>query len=529
MRWRERVTVRIGDPVLVRELLNGIRPQRMWVKYIILLIGLSTGVVAVMNLQRPGEADGLSRKGIDVVLALDVSRSMLATDLPPNRLERAKQLITKLMNAMPDDRFALVVFAGKAYLQMPLTNDHGAAQLYVSAASPNAIGEQGTVISEALTRSAAVFDATERRFKAAIVISDGEDHDPEAVKTAEELAAQGMMISTVGIGSAEGSYIPDPATGENKKDETGSQVITKLNEQELKSIAAATQGVYVKLVNSDEAVAALRNQLGKIDAIALDDVSLVNFRSYYWIFAGLMFLALIGEFFIPLNRRPRRATAHPDKKPASGAAVQAAILLILFMASSMRVNGQTPGSDLRTGNELFRQGKYQEAADAFAQADTRAVPDLRAKYNRATALYRLNKPDEAIKELDDLQSRSSDPALRSKAAYNKGVILSGQQKLPESIEAYKAALRLDPADLQARENLQRALRELQQQQKQEKPKEDEKKQQKQEQQKQPQQQPKMNRQEAEQRLKLLEQKAREVQERLQQSKSRQGGGQQKDW
>ncbi len=172
------------------------------------------GIFAVMNLRKPGDSVENNRKGIDIAIALDVSKSMLATDLAPNRLERAKQLIGKLMNKMPDDRIALVIFAGKAYLQMPLTVDHGAAQLFVSSASPDAIPQQGTVISDALHMSTRVFNSTDRKFKAVVLISDGEDHDADAVSTAKELATQGVMINTVGIGSAEGSTIIDPVTGD---------------------------------------------------------------------------------------------------------------------------------------------------------------------------------------------------------------------------------------------------------------------------------------------------------------------------
>ncbi|MET0635968.1 MAG: VWA domain-containing protein [Chitinophagaceae bacterium] len=301
--WRKKVIKRIGDLKLIQMLTGGFSSTRFAIKFSMLSLAFVIGVFALMNLQKPGPADGLSRKGIDVVIALDVSRSMTATDMPPSRLERAKELINRLMNAMPDDRFALIVFAGRAYLQMPLTNDHGAASLFVSSASPDAVPEQGTVISEALLRSASVFNANERRFKAVILISDGEDHDPEAVKTATALAEQGMMISTVGIGSVEGSYIPDPVTGENKKDETGSQVISKLNEDELKEIANVTRGTYIHLDDSADAVAKLRQQLSQIESFATDDVSLLNFRTYYWIFAGLMFLLLIGEFFLPETKK----------------------------------------------------------------------------------------------------------------------------------------------------------------------------------------------------------------------------------
>lgn len=303
LRWKRKVKKRIGDPILVKALIGTYSPRLFTLKNILLILGFAAGVAAVLNLRRPAADETSSRKGIDVVIALDVSKSMLAADLPPNRLERAKQLITKLMDAMPNDRIGLVVFAGRAYLQMPLTTDYGAAQLYVSSASPESVPLQGTVISEALRQSSNAFNTTERRFKTVVLISDGEDHDPEAVNTAKELSAKGMMINTVGIGSPEGSYIPDATTGQNKKDETGADVISKLNEEELKQIAENTNGIYIRLQDSDEAVKQLVQQFSGIESKAYGDVSLMNFQTYYWWFAAAMFILLLAEYFIPETKK----------------------------------------------------------------------------------------------------------------------------------------------------------------------------------------------------------------------------------
>lgn len=304
IRWKRKVSKRIGDARLVKNLVINFSSKLFNLKFALLVVAFAAGVVAVMNLRKPGGEEGLDRKGIDVVLALDVSKSMLATDLEPNRLERARQLIGKLMNAMPDDRIGLVVFAGRAYLQMPLTTDYGAAALYVSAAGPDAIPLQGTVISEALRQSANAFNTTERRFKTVVLISDGEDHDPEAVNTAKELASQGMMINTVGIGSTEGAYIPDPLTGANKKDPaTGADVISKLNEDILQQIAANTNGIYVRLQDSDDAVNQLLQQFSGIESKAYGDVSLMNYKTYYWWFAAAMLILLVIEFFIPETKK----------------------------------------------------------------------------------------------------------------------------------------------------------------------------------------------------------------------------------
>lgn len=298
LRWKRKIIRKIGDKHLVRTLIATYSARLFSLKFGLLSIAFALGVVAVMNLRKPGDSDGINRKGIDVVIALDVSKSMLATDLAPDRLERAKQLIGKLMAAMPNDRIGLVLFAGQAYLQMPLTTDHGAAAMFVSSAGPDAVPQQGTVISEALKRSAGAFNAAERRFKAVILISDGEDHDAEAVKTAKELAAQGMMINTVGIGSPEGALIPDVVNGGNKKDEFGNDVISKLNEDELKQVAENTNGIYVRLQDSDAAVKELIQQLSQIETRAYGDVSLTNYKTYYWWFAGGMLLLLLLEFFI---------------------------------------------------------------------------------------------------------------------------------------------------------------------------------------------------------------------------------------
>ena len=206
---------------------------------------------------------------------------------------------------MPDDRIALVLFAGKAYMQMPLSIDHGAAQLYVSSAGPAAVPQQGTVISDALKMSAGVFNKADKRFKSVILISDGEDHDEDAVSTAKALAENAVMVNAVGLGSPEGSTIIDPATGQLKTDDAGNTVISKLNEQGLKDIAEATNGIYVHLLDTDEAVAAVKAQLSQIERKAFNDVSMMSFQNYFIWFAAAMFLLLLVENFIPERKKAK--------------------------------------------------------------------------------------------------------------------------------------------------------------------------------------------------------------------------------
>lgn len=304
LQWKKKVAKRVGDKKWV-QLLTATYSQKLFIaKFLLVILALAVGIIAVMNPRRAGESNAGKREGIDIAIALDVSKSMLAEDLAPNRLERARQFISKLMNEMPDDRIALVLFAGKAYLQMPLTADHGAAQLYVSSASPDAIPQQGTVISDALTMSTKAFTGTEQRFKAIVLISDGEDHDEDAINTAKTLSEQGVMINAVGIGSPEGTTIPDLATGDVKKDEAGNTVISRLNEEILQQVAQETNGVYIKLESSDAAVQTIKKQLSQIDPKTFTDISQVNFTSYFIWFAAIMFLLLFAENFIPETRKP---------------------------------------------------------------------------------------------------------------------------------------------------------------------------------------------------------------------------------
>ncbi|MCH5596522.1 VWA domain-containing protein [Niabella ginsengisoli] len=313
-KWKRRVVKKIGTPSLVKAMLHRYSPRRFTLKFVLICIAFIMGVLAVMNLRKPGGSDGITREGIDVVFALDVSRSMLAEDIEPNRLERAKQLISKLMDALPESRVGLILFAGKAYVQMPLSSDHGAAQMFVSEASPDAVPMKGTVISDALQESLNAFGERDTKYRAVVLISDGEDHDEESLDLSKELAQRGLMVNTVGIGSPAGSFIPDDSTKGHKIDEeTGVEIISKLNEQELKQIANNTKGIYVHLENSDDAVKQITANLSQIDKKVTGDTSLMSFSYYFWIFVGIMLVLLIWEQLLPEGRRKKSGKLSVDR------------------------------------------------------------------------------------------------------------------------------------------------------------------------------------------------------------------------
>ena len=301
--WKKKLAARIGDPTLVSQLVKSFSAKNFLLKFILVCVAVFFLVAGLANLRAKGNAENISRQGVDVMIVLDVSKSMLAQDVKPNRLDKAKQLLYRLVDRLQNDRVGLILFAGRAYMQMPLTTDHSAAKLYISEAGPDAVPTQGTVFAEALNMANSSFNRNEHKYKAVVLISDGEDHDAEALKIAKQMADDGVMINTVGIGSVEGSEIIDPETKEPKKDNKGNTVISKLNEQELAGISDATNGIYIHLDNLEDATITLTQRLDSIEKRALADNEFINYKNYFPWFIGLAGLLLIAELFIPERKR----------------------------------------------------------------------------------------------------------------------------------------------------------------------------------------------------------------------------------
>jgi Ca-activated chloride channel homolog len=301
--WKKKLGGRIGDPSLVKQLVKSFSARNFILKFILILTAVFLLVTGLANLRAKGNAENISRQGVDVMIMLDVSKSMLAQDVKPSRLDKAKQLLYRLIDRLQNDRIGLILFAGRSYMQMPLTTDHGAAKLYISEAGPDAVPTQGTVFAEALSMANNSFNRNEHKYKAVVLISDGEDHDPEALKIAKQMADDGVMVNTVGIGSAEGSIIIDPETKEPKKDNKGNIVISKLNELELTSISDATNGIYIHLENLEDATITLTQRLDSIEKRALSDSEFINYKNYFPWFIGLAGILLVIELFIPERKR----------------------------------------------------------------------------------------------------------------------------------------------------------------------------------------------------------------------------------
>lgn len=514
IKWKQKTAKKIGDPSLVKELTSEYSSKRFFTKFILFVCAFTLCVFAVAGLVTPNGSQKIKRKGTDMMIALDVSKSMWAQDIQPSRLERAKQVISKIIDNSPDDRIGLVVFAGRAYLQMPLTVDHEAAKMYLAAASPDDVPTQGTVIADALRMCEAAFNPKDKTFKSVLLLSDGEDHDNDAIKVTKELAKEGIMVNTIGIGSPQGAPIMDPETGQYKRDDKGQTVISKLNEKELSDIAKAGGGIYQLYTNTDAVASNIKNQLANIGQETTTSDSLyMSFKQYFQYFLGAAFILLLIEFFFSEKRRSR---------------LKNTVALFFLLGFSVSSYAQSPKESIIKGNKSYKENNFDAAENEYRDALKKSDTNVTASYNLGNVLYRKDKTEEAVKSYDNAIANAKSNAIKQEAFYNKGVALQKAKKLPECITAYKNALILNPNDEDARQNLQRALKEQQQQQKQQQQNKNQNKNQNKDQNKnqdqnkqdqkknnEPQPQPsKLTKQDAEEKLKSLLQNEKELQDKL---------------
>ncbi len=514
-RKKKRVLKNLGDAPLVKKMLAHHRPYSAVIRFSLLFLAMGLLVLTFANLRLPTGTENVERKGIDLMIALDVSKSMLAKDVAPSRLERAKQFLGKLTDQMKDNRVGIVVFAGKAYLQMPLTGDLAAAKMYINSSDPKSIPTQGTVMAEALNMSYSAFNPNEKKYKTILLVTDGEDHEPGAVDAAKKLASEGVQILTVGIGSVEGATLFDEETGGVKTDAQGQVVISKLNEANLQAIAKNGNGAYQHFTSVDGAVTFVNSYIKGMDQRTFTDKSLQIFKSLYPYLLGLTFIFLIIEMLLNENKRTK--------------VMKIASLLILGMFFNLSSTwAQTSNKLAKDGNIAYAKESYDIAKIQYQGALAEDPGNAKTIFNLGNAYYKSGQKDSALQQFDLAAKQFKDAENKGKSLYNKGVVLQNDKKLPECIEAYKQALRLNQNDEDARHNLQKAL---QQQKDEDKQKEDEKKkdQDKDKDQKPKPQQSKLTKNEAEEKLNALMQQEKKLQDKLHKSNAQSPVKPEKDW
>lgn len=292
---------KLGDLALVYNMMPQYKSSITIWNLSIWLLGIFCIVLSLANLQGAATSQKVLRKGSDLFVLLDVSKSMWAQDEKPNRLEKAKQLIQKLIEKIPDNRLGLILFAGRSYLSVPITTDISAFKMNLAVASPDIIPTQGTVIGDAIQMAIESMGNKESNYKSILLISDGEDHDPEAISQAKKAVDLGIVIHTVAVGSEEGTTIPDPKTGENKKDENGNEIITKVNINILKEIASNTQGTFIQLSNTEQNATEIASQINSIEQKNISEALMIDYKSYYPYFLSVGLLLIGLQFFLPLK------------------------------------------------------------------------------------------------------------------------------------------------------------------------------------------------------------------------------------
>ena len=302
---RNRKLRQYGDPELVSQLMPNASESRKNLKFWLLLISFCIGCVLFARPQFGSRQETVTRKGIETVIALDISNSMLADDVMPSRLEKSKRIISNLVDEFKDDKIGLIVFAGDAFVQLPITSDFISAKVFLNTISPTLINRQGTDIKAAIDLATRSFTPNEGVGKAIIVITDGENHEGGAVEAAQAAAEKGYIVNVLGVGLPSGSPIPEGNNGNFRKDREGNVVITRLNENMCRDIAAAGKGSYFYVDNSNSAEKALKQELDKLAKADVETTVYTEYDEQFRLLAWIILVLLVLEIMVFESRNGR--------------------------------------------------------------------------------------------------------------------------------------------------------------------------------------------------------------------------------
>jgi Ca-activated chloride channel family protein len=304
MNQKKRALKKFGNMKIIRQLMPGVSLKKQYLKFWLLWAAVGLFTIVIAGPQFGSKLETVKREGIEVMVCLDVSNSMLANDIQPTRLEKAKQILSKLVDNLNNDKIGLIVFAGDAYIQLPITADYVSAKMFLSSINPAMVPTQGTVIGSAINLAIRSFTPNESSEKTIVLITDAEDHEDNSIEAAENAAKKGITVNVLGIGSSKGSPIPAPGTNGFFKDRNGNMVITRLNEEMAKKIAIAGNGIYVQTDNTNNALKVLQKELDKKTKSEVESKVYSSYDEKYQIPAWMLLILLILEFFI-LDRKNR--------------------------------------------------------------------------------------------------------------------------------------------------------------------------------------------------------------------------------
>ena len=307
-RRKRRQLAEFGDPALVSELMPNASRVRPNIKFSILMVALVLLILAAARPQYGQREQTVKRQGIEAIIALDISNSMMAEDVAPCRLDRAKQMLSKMIDRMVDDKVGLVVFAGEAYTQLPITCDYVSAKMFLNSITPDLIKTQGTAIGAALNTAIQSFGSEDSgASRAIILITDGENHEDDATAVAARAKELGIKVMVVGIGKPKGSPIPIPGTNNFRKDRQGNVVVSRLNEDMCREIAKAGNGIYVRCDNTNTAMRALQKEIDTLATTEIETKVYTEYNEQFQSFVLVALLLLVIDFFV-FNRKNKSLT-----------------------------------------------------------------------------------------------------------------------------------------------------------------------------------------------------------------------------
>ena len=301
---RKRNIRKFGDPELLAKLMPEVSKYRPNVKFWLTFAALTLTIFLLARPQFGSKLETVKRKGVEVLIALDISNSMLAQDVTPSRLDKSKKLISKLVDEFDNDKVGLIVFAGDAFTQLPITSDYVSAKMFLESISPALITTQGTAIGKAIDVAMRSFTPQEGVGRAIVIITDGENHEGGAVEAAQEAAKKGIRVFVLGVGSPDGAPIPIEGTNEYRKDNSGNVIVTRLNEQMCQEIAKAGDGMYIRVDNTNSAQRALNSEINKMAKTDVESKVYTEFNEQFQAIAWLILILLLVEMLILERKNP---------------------------------------------------------------------------------------------------------------------------------------------------------------------------------------------------------------------------------
>ena len=436
---------KFGEPSLLKALMPDVSRFRPSVKFWILQGALALLIVMLARPQMGTKINHEKRVGIETIIAMDISNSMRAEDIVPSRLDRSKMMVENLVDHFTNDKIGLIVFAGDAFVQLPITSDYVSAKMFLSSIDPSMMASQGTDIARAIEMASHSFTQEEGIGKAIVVITDGEDHEGGAVEAAEAAKKNGMRVYVLGVGSTQGAPIPVPGTGNYMQDNTGNTVMSALNEDMCKQVAQAGGGAYIHVENNSAAQEQLDNELDKLAKKETSTAVYSEFDEQFQAFGVLALLLLILEICIFDRRNPllKHVSLFGKRKVA---------VMLLFL-TALSVTAQTDRQYIRQGNKQFRMGDYPNAEVSYRKAIEQNPKNPQASFNLGNALMAQKKDSAAVTQFENASRLETNPLRKAQSFHNIGVICQTHKMFGEAIEAYKSALRLNPNDDETRYNL----------------------------------------------------------------------------